>query len=141
MVSADFPYGDTGAANKDEKHPSRDVGFSQVLSGNIMFALPHPAVDDRNIVRLGIAPNATTETAGHPHQVGVIQGFIRPGQRPPPGAESSGSVPHAEISIENDSVYTIVATGEEILIELAESVRHSVAKVPHATILCNCDSG
>src|SRR6516164_2629683 len=85
----------------------------------------------------GITSNATTETTGHPHQVGVIQGVIGPSQLPPPGAEPSGSMCHTEITRQNDSVEAIVATGEEILLKVSESVRHSGANVSPYSSPCN----
>jgi hypothetical protein len=36
--------------------------------GEIVFALACGTVDHRNTVRLGVAADATTEAAGHPHQ-------------------------------------------------------------------------
>src|SRR6516165_4855024 len=98
---------------------------------------PHPAVDNRNTVGFGITSNATTETTGHPHQVGVIQGVIGPSQLPPPGAEPSGSMCHTEITHQNDSVEAIVATGEEILVKVGESVRPSGANVSPYSSPCN----
>src|SRR5207302_4637431 len=45
------------------------------------------------------------------------------------GAEPGRSMCHTEITIENDSVDAIVATREEILVEVSESVCHSGARV------------
>ena len=68
-------------------------------------------------MRFGIAANATAETAGQPHQVGIFEGFVRPGQRPPPHTEPAGIMPHPEIGVQNDPVHAIVAAAQQILIE------------------------
>ena len=78
----------------------------------------------------GIAAKTTTETTGQAHQMGVVQGVIGSGQGSPPDMESARRMPHTEVRIQNDPIYAIVGTGEEVLIKLTESVCHSGAKVP-----------
>jgi hypothetical protein len=60
-------------------------------------------------VRLGVTANPTTEAAGHPHQIGVGQRLVGPGQRPSPHAEAAGIMPHPEIAVEDDAIHAIVA--------------------------------
>ena len=71
-----------------------------------------------------IAANAATETTRHPHQVRVVQGVIGSGQRSPPHLKAPGRMSHTEISIQHDPIDAIVAAGQQILIEVAESVCH-----------------
>src|SRR3984893_16334679 len=95
-----------------------------IFCGNVVLALPHRTVDDRNIVRFGIAANATAETAGQPHQVGIFEGFVRPGQRPPPPPKPTGTMPHAEVGVQNDPIHAIVAAAQDILIQSAQPICH-----------------
>ena len=75
-------------------------------------------------MRFGVAANATAETVGHPHQVGILKSFVRPGQRPPPHPKSTGTMPHAEVGVQNDPIHAIVAAAQEILIQSAQPIRH-----------------
>ena len=54
-----------------------------------MLALPCRTVDHWNVVRLGIAAHAPAEPASQPHQMGIIEGLVRSGERPPPNAKSA----------------------------------------------------
>src|ERR1700736_3256121 len=74
---------------------------------------------------LGVAANAAVETAGHPHQVGIFEGFVRSGQRPPPHPKPTGTMPHAEVGVQNDPIHAIVAAVQQILIESAKSIAHA----------------
>ena len=55
-----------------------------------------------------IASQATAEPAGKPHQVGLIQGLIVSRQLSPPQPESSGAVAQAEVSIQQNPIYTVI---------------------------------
>src|ERR1700719_3809924 len=101
-----------------------DGGLGAIFCGNVVLALPHRTVDDRNIVRFGIAATATAETAGQPHQVGIFEGFVRPGQRSPPHPKPTGTMPHAEVGVQNDPIHAIVAAAQEILIQSAQPICH-----------------
>src|SRR6516162_7694150 len=85
------------------------VVFGQIFFGQVVLALACGTVDHRNTVRFGATANATTEAAGHPHQVGVLQRVVGPGQRPPPYTESAGIMPHPEIGVQDDAIHAIVA--------------------------------
>ena len=87
-----------------------------------MLALPRHAVDDRNVVRFGIASNAPAEPAGQPHQMGIVQGFVRSGERPPPHAETTRTKPHTEVGVQNNAVHAIVAATQQFLVELAQTI-------------------
>ena len=39
---------------------------------------------------------------------------------------------HAEVSVQNNAIYAIVAAGEKILIEVAESIRHRAEDYRHS---------
>jgi hypothetical protein len=74
-------------------------------------------------VRFGVAW-PSTEPAGQPHQVSVVQRVLRSCERPPPHGESAGAVPHPKVSVQNDAVHTLVAAVQQILVELAQTTRH-----------------
>src|SRR6476646_4396300 len=106
-----------------------------------MLALPDRTVDHGNAVRLGITANATAEPAGHPHQVGVFERVVRSSQRPPPDTEPSGTMPHAEVRIQNDAIDAIVATAQQILIESAQPVCHRGQVIGTLPPASNCPAG
>ena len=125
-------YRGLGATYQDEKQPLGDLGLGQILLCDVVFTFPHRAVDDRNIVRFRIAANAATEAPRHPHQMSVVQGVIGPGQCLPPDMKSPWRMSHTEVSIQNDPIHAIVAAGEKILIEVAESIRHMAEDYRHS---------
>src|SRR6476646_9739998 len=106
-----------------------------------MLALPDRTVDHGNAVRLGITANATAEPAGQPHQVGVFERVVRSSQRPPPDTEPSGTMPHAEVRIQNDAIDAIVATAQQILIESAQPVCHRGQVIGTLPPASNCPAG
>src|SRR5215831_18873910 len=65
----------------------------------------------------GIASQATAEPAGQPHQMGLIQGLIASRQLSPPQPESTGAVTQAEVSIQQDPIYTVITACHNILIQ------------------------
>ena len=124
MGPGDVPYRGLGATHEDEKQPLGDLGLGQIFLGDVVLTFPHGAVDDRNIVRFRITAKAATEATRHPHQMSVVQGVIGPSQGLPPYMKAPGRMSHTEVSIQNDPIDAIVAAGEKILIEVAESVCH-----------------
>ena len=117
----------TGAGarpTRTRNKPCMTVVLVSVFFSDVVLALAHRTVDDRNIVRFGIAANATAETAGQPHQVGIFEGFVRPGQRPPPHTKAARTMPHAEVGVQNDPIHAVVAAAQQILIESAQSIGH-----------------
>src|SRR5258707_8454549 len=117
----------TGAGarpTKTRNKPCTTVVLERYSAAMSLLALPHRTVDDRNIVRFGIAANATAETAGQPHQVGIFEGFVRPGQRSPPHPKPTRTMPHAEVGVQNDPIHAIVAAAQEILIQSAQPICH-----------------
>src|SRR3984893_9213623 len=112
------------AQDEERRHRPETGRQRPIFCGNVVIALPHRTVDDRNIVQFGIAANATAETAGQPHQVGIFEGFVRPGQRPPPDGKPTGTMPHAEVGVQNDPIHAIVAAAQEILIQSAQPICH-----------------
>src|SRR5215472_833712 len=73
----------------------------------------------------GIASQATAEPAGQPHQMGLIQGLIASRQLSPPQPESTGAVTQAEVSIQQDPIYTVITACHNILIQCAQSIAHA----------------
>ena len=132
MGPGDVPYRGLGATHEDEKQPLGDLGLGQIFLGDVVLTFPHGAVDDRNIVRFRIAAKAATEATRHPHQMSVVQGVIGPSQGLPPYMKAPGRMSHTEVSIQNDPIDAIVAAGEKILIEVAESVCHRSEDYRHS---------
>src|SRR5262249_50555538 len=85
-----------------------------------MLALSCRTVDHGNVVGFRITTNATAEAAGHPHQGGVFERFIRSGQRPPPNTEPARIVSHAEIRVQDNAIDAIVAAAQQVLVESAQ---------------------
>src|SRR5215470_10376808 len=73
----------------------------------------------------GIASQATAEPARQPHQMGLIQGLIASRQLSPPQPESAGTVTQAEVSIQQDPIYTVITACYNIPIECAQSIAHA----------------
>jgi hypothetical protein len=119
------PYRGRGATPQEEKQSTGDLALGQIFLGKVVFSLPTGAVQDRNSVGFGLAAKATTETTGHAHQMGVVQGVIGPGQGWPPDLESTRRMPHWEVSMEHDPIYAIVAAREKILVKVSGCIRHS----------------
>jgi hypothetical protein len=112
VLAGHIPHRRRGAANQDQKQALGDRRLGQIFFCQIVFALPGGTVDHRNGVGLGVAANAPAEAPGHPHQGGVLQRLVGPGQRPPPHAEPAGVVPHPEIGVEDDAIDAIVTAAQ-----------------------------
>src|SRR5712671_1951187 len=125
VFGADIPHRRRRSTDEDQKQALGDRRLGQICFRDVVLALAHRTVDDRNVVRFGVAANAAAETAGHPHQVGIFEGFVRSGQRPPPHPKPTGTMPHAEVGVQNDPIHAIVAAVQQILIESAKSIAHA----------------
>ena len=101
-----------------------------MLFRQVVLPLTRSAIDHGNTVGLGPAADSPAESACQTNEMSVVQSLRGTRQIQPPDAESSSIVPRTKIAVQNDSVYAIVGTGEEVLIKLTESVCHSGAKVP-----------
>jgi hypothetical protein len=62
------------------------------------------------------------EATGQTLQVGFIQGLVGAGQRPPPGAEAAALLTQREVAVEHDSINTVIATVEELVVVGTEIV-------------------
>jgi hypothetical protein len=78
----------------------------------------------RNSVGLGVAAHTPAEAPGQPHQVSVRQHLVGAGQRPPPQAEPTGTMPHPEIADQSDAIDAIVTAAQQVLVENAQPIRH-----------------
>src|SRR5215467_11555617 len=104
-------------------------------------ARPCRTVDHGNVVGFRITTNATAEAAGHPHQVGVFERFIRSGQRPPPNTEPARIVSHAEIRVQDNAIDAIVAAAQQVLVESAQPIAHGGQVTGTRRHLPNCPAG
>jgi hypothetical protein len=93
----------------------RDPDFAEKMA-EVLLALSRRTVDDRNVVRFGVATNAPAKTAGQPHHMRIVQGGVRPGQLLPlPQAEAAGVMSHPEIRVQHDAINAVIAAAQEIL--------------------------
>ena len=141
VMRADIPHRRLRATDQNHEQAVRDRRLGQVFFRNVVLALPSRTVDHGNVVRFGIAANATAETAGHPHHVGIFERLVRSGQRPPPHPETTGVMPNAEVRVRNDAVNAIVAAAQQILIQSAQPIcheRHGTSTPPR---ISNCPEG
>ena len=97
VLGADIPHRCLCPADEDQKQALGDLGLGQILFRQLVFALPCRAIDDWDVVRFGVAANATAEAASHAHQAGVFERLVRSGQRSPPHAEPTRIMPRAEV--------------------------------------------
>src|SRR5262249_6868681 len=92
---------------------------------DLMLTLTPLTLDHRDSPRSGPGPHPAGEPPGHPHQVRVVQQLVAIAvQPPPPHPEPTRVMPQREVGVEHDPVHTIVGTGQQIPIALAELVRH-----------------
>jgi putative transposase len=124
MLGAHIPHRRLGATNQDQEQALGDGRLGQIFLGQIVLALPCGTVDHRNAVGRGVAADAPAEAAGHPHQVGILQRLVGPGQRPPPHAEPAGIMSHPEIGVQDNSIHAVVAAAQQVLVESAQPIRH-----------------
>jgi hypothetical protein len=101
-----------------------DLGGLEVLFRQIVLPLASSAIDHRNPIGLGPAPDSPAESAGQAHPMGVVQGIHGAGQILPPDPETSGIVLRAEVAIQNDSIYAVVAARQQIPVKFTQSICH-----------------
>src|SRR5262252_2236155 len=90
-----------------------------------MLALPATAVDDRDLADRRPSTDPAGEPASHAHQMGVVQLLIAVlVQAPPPDPEAARVITQREVSVEDNSVYAVVAAGQQVPIPLAEAIGH-----------------
>src|SRR4029077_1851393 len=75
------------------------------------------------------------------HQVGVFERLIRSGQRPPPHTEPARIMAHAKVRVQNNAIYAIVATAQQILIQSAQPVCHGGQVTGTLSPASNCPAG
>ena len=85
---------------------------------------PAKTVDNRNVIRLGIAANAPTKTAGQPHHMSVVERGVRSSELPPPQPETAWVMSHPEMRVQYDAINAVIAAAREILIKSAQPVAH-----------------
>ena len=97
----------------------------QVLLGELMLALTTLAVDDRDLVGIGPSPHPTSEPAGHPHQMRVVQLLITTAmQPPPPHPKPTRVMTQREVGIKHDAIHAVITAGQQIAIAFGELVTH-----------------
>src|SRR5262252_8996663 len=66
-----------GPADQDEKQSLGDGGPGEIVFCDVVLALARRTVDNRNVIRFGIAANAPTKTASQSHHMSVVQRGVR----------------------------------------------------------------
>ncbi len=121
----DVPHPRHRPGDQDQAHAFPDGVGRQILGGDLVLALALAAVDDRDAVGLGEAPQAATESPGHAHEMGVVQVRLgAAGQSPPPLPKPTRGVAQREVGVEDDAVYAVVAPLQEIAVLVAQPVTH-----------------
>src|SRR6185437_6164318 len=72
VIGCDIPHRRLCPADQDEKQSLGDGGPGEIVFCDVVLALARRTVDNRNVIRLGIASNAPTKTASQPHHVSVV---------------------------------------------------------------------
>jgi len=72
IIRSGVPYRGLGSSDQDQKQTLGDRCLGQIPTGHVMLALSGHTVDDRNVMRFGIAPHAPAEPAGQLHQMNVL---------------------------------------------------------------------
>src|SRR5262249_23723640 len=124
VIGADIPYRRLSPADQDEKQSCCDGGPGEIVFRDVVLAFPRRTVDNRNVIRLGIAANASTKTASQPHHMSVVQRGARSSEPPPPHPETACVMSHPEIRVQYDAINAVIAAAQEIVIESAQPVDH-----------------
>lgn len=112
-------------AHQDEEHPRAHRVLSEVVLSDLMFTLAPLALDHWDSPRSRPRPHPAGEPPSHPHQMSVVQQLITIAvQPPPPHPKPTRVMTQREVGVDHDPVNTIVGTGQQIPIALAELVRH-----------------
>jgi len=119
----DLPYRGRGTSNQDKKKSTNAWMFSQILSGDLMFAFFTAALYDGNPMCLCIRSQAPCKASSHPHQVCVVQSVISTiMQGSPPRTKSAWRITQRKIAVQYDSVYAIIAAAQQIAIVIAQLI-------------------
>jgi len=120
---ADIENGGWGTTDQDTKHPSKGLVLGNMPLRDLMFAFVFVMAENhRNMSIFGIGMNSPAESPGEPHEVGIVESAIITHQPAPPSTESPGGMNEREISIEHDTVNTIVGPIQEVLILFTEFI-------------------
>lgn len=98
--------------------------------GDLVLAFTTTAVDERDLVGLGISTYTTAQTTGHAHEVRVVQVIIRPIKASPPCPETTWRLTHLQIGIQDNSIDAIVSAVEDPGIMSGELIHHVEALPP-----------
>jgi hypothetical protein len=98
---------------------SPDVLIEEEVLREVMLALSRRTVDDRNVVRLGIAANAPTKRPANHIRCALSSVASDPVSLPPPQAETARVMAHPEICVQYDAI-NAVRTFTEIVFSDAD---------------------
>ena len=91
-----------------------------MLLGDLVLALPGPAVDHRDAIGLAPRLDAAGEPARHPHQVRIVQVVVRTVvPAPPPRPEPTRVMAQREEGVQHDPVHAVIAAGQQVPVPLA----------------------
>ena len=121
--------------DEDAKNTLEQRIFGDILLGNVVLAITGLAINQWNLVFLGIGTDATAEATGKAHQVGVVKILIATGQPAPPGAEAAAGLSQDKVCVDTDAIDAIICAVKMLHVVLCKRIviifmlkRHSCLK-------------
>jgi hypothetical protein len=114
-----------------------------MLLGDLVLALPGPAVDHRDAIGLAPRLDAAREPARHPHQVRIVQVVVRTVvPAPPPGPEPARVMAQREEGVQHDPVHAVIAAGQQVAVPGTEVIGHPpTVRISGASRQPDCPKG
>jgi hypothetical protein len=79
----------------------------------------------RDLVGVSPTPYATGKSAGHPHQMRVVQQLIGVlMQPPPPHPKPTRVMPQREVGVQQDAIHAVIAARQQIPVTFGELINH-----------------
>src|SRR5215813_1567697 len=90
FVSLHFPHGGWSLGDQDNEQSTAGRVLVQMLLGDLMLLLIRSAINNGNSLNLRVSADATAKTSSHPHEMRVVQLFLRTIVQPsPPGPKTA----------------------------------------------------
>ncbi|MDP6720195.1 MAG: hypothetical protein QGF59_16160 [Pirellulaceae bacterium] len=133
-IMDDFPHGVWRAMNADGKHATEVRIVRPVLLDKLVDAIIRRLLDERNVVRRGGGSDSPRKAARPTHQMCVVEIVIIAEDLTPPTTEPAAGLQERDVSVEHDTVETIVTATSLFGITLAEGIGRRHGWSPGATI-------
>jgi hypothetical protein len=95
-----------------------------MLFRHLVLVFAGRAVDDRYAVVLCPGPQTPAESAGHAHEMVIVEIVVGTVQGTPPHTQASAALAHSKVRVQNYAIDAIVTTFEKAAVKGAELVRH-----------------